>query len=132
MPLMLLPPPSILPPLHISARLLSVGSGRDMWLQSVRGFAMSFIVKPGTSPTKERVFSPASRISTCTFGSSDTRCASTHPALPAPMMTTSASRGFEIAVPESCDNAEVTFPAEKKFPYLPASGRNRDHRACDA
>src|ERR1700722_5779378 len=51
---------------------------------------MSRIVSPGTSDKTEGPLTPASSSRTCMLGSSDSRLATTHPALPAPTITTSA------------------------------------------
>ena len=86
MPLMELDPPSTLPPGHMASRPLSEGSGSLMYIQLKRGFRIAFISPAGTRSTGEVSLPPPSSNRTLFSGLAESRCASTHPAEPAPTM----------------------------------------------
>ena len=86
MPLIELEPPSTLPPGHMASRPLSEGSGSLMYIQLKRGLRIALISPAGTRSTGAVSKPPPSSSRTLFLRSAESRCASTHPAEPAPTM----------------------------------------------
>ena len=87
MPLTDEPPPSSRPAAQYPWRPLSEGSGSVMKPQSVSGLPISFMPAAGSRFMKPLPLPPASSSTTELPGFSDSRFASTQPALPPPAIT---------------------------------------------
>src|SRR6202008_3511528 len=91
MPLIAEPPPSTLPANHSNERLSAEPSGSDMKNQSDAGSAIVEFIPAGILNSSPSPGGPASSSTTRLRLSSESRLATTHPALPPPAMMKSAA-----------------------------------------